>query len=241
MVAPEVAVPDQICFMTRPLRPDNQVKREVIPMYVAVDEEGRIGATTEYEEYASEDMIEFDFPEDFDFNTQNEYKIQNGELVHDPLPPSEEEIEMQNAMLRSQQIQFAVPMMVQAYSTEITDRQAVQIPLLFKKWTVGETYKLKEIVRYPVDNELYRIGQPEITALNIYKPGAVGTESIYSHIKIDEGGYEYWKEWDGITGLYKEGDIVRDPDDEQLYISTIPNNTYGPPHAMPQYWDPYTE
>ena len=36
-------------------------------MYVSFTEDGRIGATTPYEEYASEDMIEFDFPEDFEF------------------------------------------------------------------------------------------------------------------------------------------------------------------------------
>lgn len=54
--------------------------------YVGVDEDGRILVTTPYSEYASEDMTEFTFPDDFDFGIQNEYRIVDGELVHEPLP-----------------------------------------------------------------------------------------------------------------------------------------------------------
>lgn len=54
-------------------------------MYVSTDETGRIGATTERKEFAI-GMSEFDFPDDFDFNKQNEYRIVDNELVHDPLP-----------------------------------------------------------------------------------------------------------------------------------------------------------
>lgn len=157
-------------------------------------------------------------------------------------PPSEEEIAAEQEMQRQSQIQLAIPMMVQSSSASIPDTQAITIPLLFKKWTPGETYTLHEIVRYEVDGELYRIGQPEITALNVYKPGDVGTESIYSHIEISEEGYEVWKEWDGISGIYKQGQVVQDPfDNNNLYISKIPNNTWGPPHEQPDLWDPYTK
>lgn len=205
-------------------------------MYVSVDENGRIGATTDVAEYA-EGMEEFDFPEDFDFSTQSEYRIVDGELVHDPIPPSEEELAAEKSAKRNAQIQLAIPMMVQLNSADIPDAQAVTVPLLFKKWTPGDTYKLKEIVRYEVDGELYRIGQPEITALNVYKPGDVGTESIYSHIKINEEGYEEWKPWDGISGIYKQDQIVSDPYDEgNLYKSKIPNNVWGPPSQQPTYW-----
>lgn len=131
----------------------------------------------------------------------------------------------------------AARIFAQANSTTFTDVQAFSMPTLFKKWTPGEKYVLKEIVRYEVDGELYRIGQPEITASETYKPGDVGTEAIYSHIVIDEEGYEEWKEWDGVTGLYNQDQIVRDPEDGQLYKSKIPNNTYGPPHSTPDYWD----
>lgn len=207
-------------------------------MFVSTDEEGRINATTDNIEYAGEDMSPFTFPDDFDFSKQNEYRIVDGELIHDPLPPTEEELAAEEAYNRQQQVQLAVPMMVQAYSTEITDRQAVQIPLLFKKWTPGETYTLHEIVRYEVDGELYRIGQPEITASDVYKPGDVGTESIYSHIEISEEGYEVWKEWDGVSGIYQQDQIVHDPEDNNnLYKSKIPNNVWGPPSQQPDYWE----
>lgn len=206
-------------------------------MFVSTDEEGRINATTDNIEYAGEDMFPFTFPDDFVFSTQNEYRIVDGELIHDPKPPSEEELAAQEAMERQSQIQLVISMMVQLNSVDIPDAQAVTIPLLFKKWTPGDTYKLKEIVRYEVDGELYRIGQPEITASNVYKPGDIGTESIYSHIKINEEGYEEWKPWDGISGIYKQDQIVSDPYDEgNLYKSKIPNNVWGPPSQQPTYW-----
>lgn len=207
-------------------------------MFVSTDEEGRINATTDNIEYAGEDMSPFTFPDDFDFSKQNEYRIVDGELIHDPKPPSEEELAAEETRQRNAQIQLAIPMMVQATSASFTDAQAVTIPLLFKKWTPGETYTLHEIVRYEVDGELYRIGQPEITASDVYKPGDVGTESIYSHIEISEEGYEVWKEWDGVSGIYQQDQIVHDPfDNNNLYKSKIPNNVWGPPSQQPAYWE----
>lgn len=206
--------------------------------YVATDDTGRINVTVENEEYTDDSYFEFTFPDDFDFNNQNEYRIVDDELVHDPLPPSDEEIAAEETRRRNAQIQLAIPMMVQAYSADIPDAQAVTIPLLFKKWTPGEKYTLHEIVRYEVDGELYRIGQPEITASNVYKPGDVGTESIYSHIEISEEGYEVWKEWDGVSGIYQQDQIVHDPfDGGNLYKSKIPNNVLGPPSQQPTYWE----
>lgn len=208
-------------------------------MWYLADNTGRILVSTDQEQYA-EGMTEFTFPDDFDFSVQDEYRIQNGELIHDPKPPSEEEVAARTEFQRQSQLQVAAELFVQTQSATLTDAQARTVPLLFKKWTVGETYYHKEIVRYD-DGELYRIGQPEITASNVYKPGDAGTESIYSHITIDEEGYEEWKPWDGVSGIYQQDQIVRDPDDGNLYISKIPNNVWGPPHSVPAYWDPYTE
>lgn len=210
-------------------------------MYVELDDTGRISVTSQYQEYVSEDAIEFTFPDDFDFSFQHEYKIQNGELHHDPLPPTEEEIAAQAEPQRQLQLQVAAELFVQVQSATLTDIQALTVPLLFKKWTVGETYYHKEIIRYD-DGELYRIGQPEITASNIYKPGDPGTTALYSHIEIGEDNYEVWKEWDGVSGIYQQDQIVHDPyDDDKLYKSKIPNNVWGPPHDQPAYWEPYTE
>lgn len=84
-------------------------------MYVSTDETGRIGATTDVEEFAI-GMDEFDFPEDFDFSVQNEYRIVDGELVHDPLPDPPEQIISQ---LKSQlsQTDYAV---IKVYEAMVT-------------------------------------------------------------------------------------------------------------------------
>lgn len=208
-------------------------------MFVSVDETGRIGATTDQKEYASEDMFEFDFPDDFDFAKQNEYRIQNGELIHDPKPPSEEEIAAEEERNRQQQIALAMPMMVQLNSASIPDEQALEIPLLFKTWTVGDSYTRNEIIQH--DGELYRIGQDH-TAQAQWVPGSTGTTALYSHIEIGGDNYEVWKAWDGVSGIYQQGQIVHDPEDNNnLYKSKIPNNVWGPPHTFPDLWDPYTE
>ena len=205
-------------------------------MYVEVDETGRIGATTPYEEYKSNDMIMFDFPDDFDFTKQNEYRIADGKLVHDPKPPSEEELAWEREAQRQEQVKLAMPMMVQLNSASIPDAQALTIPLLFKIWTPGETYILHEIVNY--NDELYRIGQPELQASEIYKPGDPGTGALYSHIEIGGDNYEVWKPWDGVSGIYQQDQIVHDPfDGGNLYKSKIPNNVWGPPSQQPDYWE----
>ena len=64
--------------------------------FVKVDEQSRIESTTEYQEYASEEMFEFDFPEDFDFGIQDEYRIIDGELIENskPIPISRQIAEL---------------------------------------------------------------------------------------------------------------------------------------------------
>ena len=208
-------------------------------MYVQTDTDGRITATTPYEEYASEDMFEFNFPKDFEFSQQNEYVIQNGKLVHSPKPLSEEAIAAEQEVKRQQQIRIAMPMMVQTNSASIPDAQAVQIPLLFREWKVGDSYTRNEIIQH--DGELYRIGQDH-TAQAQWVPGSTGTTALYSHIEIGEDNYEVWKPWDGVSGIYQKDQIVHDPeDDNNLYISLIPNNTWGPPHSVPSLWKRYDD
>ena len=67
--------------------------------YVNIDETGRIYCTVYEEQYRQPEDIEFEFPDDFDFSVQYEYRIVDGELVHDPLPDPPE---MQIAQLKTQ-------------------------------------------------------------------------------------------------------------------------------------------
>lgn len=56
-------------------------------MHVATDADGRINYTSE-DYSAGESGFEFDFPENFDFGTQSDYRIVDGELIHDPKGPT---------------------------------------------------------------------------------------------------------------------------------------------------------
>lgn len=57
-------------------------------MYVSTGDDGRIFVTTDNEAYTDETYFEFDFPEDFDYSLQNEYRIVDGELVHESISMS---------------------------------------------------------------------------------------------------------------------------------------------------------
>lgn len=56
-------------------------------MFVQTDDSGRIVATTAREEWAGPGSFEFDFPEGFDFDRQNDYTIVDGALVENPAQP----------------------------------------------------------------------------------------------------------------------------------------------------------
>ena len=208
-------------------------------MHVALTDDNRIGATTSYEEYASDDMIEFEFPEGFDFSKQDQYKIVDGELIFDPPPISEEEKAMEEEIRRREQIQTATILFVNANAKTLTNEQALSVSLLFDEWVKDTFYEKDQIIRYK--DELYRIGQDH-TSQEIYPPESEEVTALYSHITIDEEtGYEEWKPWDGVSGIYQTDQPVIDPNDGQIYISKIPNNVWGPPSQQPTYWKLYKE
>lgn len=191
-------------------------------MYVEVDETGRIGATTEYKEYASDTALEFDFPEDFDFTKQGDYRIQNGELVYDPEAPSDEVLAYEKAAQLNAQIQLAIPMMVQANTARFTDEQAAAISLLFPDWTVGTAYKEDEIFRYR--GNLYRVLQ-DTTAQEQYTPD--NAVSLYKRIgEPDENGVFPWSQPFGATDAYMTGEKVTH--NGKTWESTCDNNVWEP-------------
>ena len=206
-------------------------------MYAMLDDDGRICATTDIEEYA-EGHIESEFPDDFDFNNQSDYIIKDGVLIHSPKPLSDEEAQINEEIERQKQLQIATIMFVNESAPDLTDEQALSIPLLFVEWAVGKEYKKDYIIRH--NGELYRIGQDH-TSQEQWEPGDEGTTALYSYIEITGEGYEVWKPWDGVSGMYDEGQIVEDPEDSQLYKSKIPNNVWGPPSQQPMYWELYKE
>lgn len=205
-------------------------------MYVKIEKNGRIESATECEKFAEPDAIAFSFPEDFDFSKQNDYRIDGESLIYDPIPLSEEEIEAVKTTNIKTQMENAIVLMVQSFAKTFTDKQALSISLLFKEWETGEEYKIDDIVQY--GNDIYRIGQDHISQEQ-WKPGDEGTTNLYSLIRMDEGGYEERKAWDGVSGIYNLDQVVKDSEYEKLYKSKTENNVWGPPHSVPEFWELY--
>ncbi len=147
---------------------------------------------------------------------------------NDSPPPTEEEIAAQKEHERKTQLETATMMFVRTNTKTLSDKEVLSVSMLFDIWQPNTEY---------TKDDIYRIGQNH-TSQKQWIPGEPGTESLYSLIHIDEGGYETWKEWDGISGIYDKGQIVRDPNDGKLYSSKIPNNVLGPPNKQPTYWGP---
>lgn len=204
--------------------------------WISTDDDGRIVCSVYNQKFATEDMAEVEFPDDFDFSRQGDFLYKDGELTEDgawTAKIQEEQAKAAKAEQAEAQLKVAARMFIQANSANLTDAQALEVSRLHKVWTIGETYTQGEIVQY--NDELYRCGQPTIVASETYKPGDEGTTALYSHITM-EGDVEVWKEWDGVSGNYKQGQHVKDSEDGKIYESLIPNNTYGPPHEQPSYW-----
>lgn len=83
--------------------------------FVSTDETGRIYVTT-FEEYADETYFEFDFPEDFQWIYQSDYRIVDGELIHDPLPEPPQ-IQIQTLKGKLDQTDYAV---IKVYEAMVT-------------------------------------------------------------------------------------------------------------------------
>ena len=120
----------------------------------------------------------------------------------------------------------------------LEDEYASKFKYAYPNWEPNKNYKKDWVIKY--QDDIYRIGQDHTSQSN-WIPGTSGTEALYSKIEITESGYEVWKAWDGVSGLYANGQIVKDPTDGRLYQSLIDNNVWGPPSTQPTYWQLYTE
>lgn len=118
-------------------------------------------------------------------------------------------------------------------TVDLSNIDAGQVRNFIQDWCEGTAYKKGQLVRY--ENEIYRIGQ-DLVASSVYKPSDEGVTALYSHILLDELGFEIWQEYDGVSGSYAFGQIVYDRDAGEHYTSDLPNNVWGPPSTQPDYW-----
>lgn len=92
------------------------------------DETGRILISTTDEGSASDEMMEFEFPEDFDFYKQDQYLIVDGVLKQSPRPPTEAELEAQ-AERERQEILSLLPDAVAELSDTISTNETATTEL----------------------------------------------------------------------------------------------------------------
>lgn len=203
--------------------------------WIWTDVTGRVEGVTENREWAAPDAFEFDLPDDFDMGRIYDYAIIDGQVVESVKPPSEEETAAQEERQRQEQIQAASLMMARMMAPQMTDTQALSVPLIFNEWEdlIGQELKAETVVRH--EGGLYRVAQNH-TAQEQYPPGD-GTESLYTHIKIDEEtGYDVWQPPTGAHDAYNTGDRVLYPDENgQVYESKIDGNTWSP-EEYPAGW-----
>lgn len=193
-------------------------------MYVMTDETGRIGATTSVKEYA-EGMIEFEFPDDFNFDLQSDYRIVDGELVYDPLPVVEIEPE-------PTPVEAAVSYLLK--STPLASAPAddiVAFRTMWPDWQPDTDYKENDPLQY--DEKYWRVSQ-DLTSSKIYPPGS--SESLYYEVQLADDGIIIYRTCHGKYDSVRLGEKRRYPDaDGPVYESLVDYNAYSP-KSYPDNW-----
>ena len=121
---------------------------------------------------------------------------------------------------------------------DLTDEQALEMPLLFPKWQAGKEYVVGDRVLYL--GTLYKVIQAH-TSQQGWEPDI--TPSLFAKnliVKDDDGGQVDIPEWEqpGSTNPYMKGDKVRF--EGKIYQSLIDQNVWSPA-AYPQGWEEVTE
>ena len=151
-----------------------------------------------------------------------------------PIEPTEEEqlIEQTNKAMEVFNINF------NDLLPDLTDEQALEMPLLFPKWQAGKEYVVGDRVLYL--GALYKVLQAH-TSQPGWEPDIA--PSLFAKnliVKDDDGGQVDIPEWEqpGSTNPYMTGDKVRF--EGKVYQSLIDNNVWSPT-AYPQGWEEVTE
>ena len=110
----------------------------------------------------------------------------------------------------------------------LTDEQAVQVPLIFEAWQVGVNYKVGKKLVY--EEVLYKVLQDH-TSQETWTPK--DSPSLFARVLVDDGGAVLdWVQPDS-TNPYMKGDRVKF--EGKIYESLIDNNTWSPT-AYPAGW-----
>ena len=121
---------------------------------------------------------------------------------------------------------------------DLTDEQALEMPLLFPKWQAGKEYAVGDRVLYL--GTLYKVIQAH-TSQQGWEPDI--TPSLFAKnliVKDDDGEQVDIPEWEqpDSTNPYMKGDKVKF--EGKIYQSLIDQNVWSPA-AYPQGWEEVTE
>ena len=150
---------------------------------------------------------------------KNKYKEHQQEISEIPTP---------NVMAASARV-------AQIMAMSFTDEQALEVKEIYPEYQVDHAYKQGDFFTH--EGKLYKVNQAH-TSASQWEPSSVGTESLYTHLTLNEDGYPIWKQPTGAHDAYNKGDIVEY--NGELYKSLIDGNAYSP-DAYPAGWEKYTE
>ena len=103
----------------------------------------------------------------------------------------------------------------------LTDEQAVQVPLIFEAWQVGVDYKVGKKLVY--EEVLYKVLQDH-TSQETWTPK--DAPSLFARVLVDDGGAVLdWVQPDS-TNPYMKGDRVKF--EGKIYESLIDSNVWSP-------------
>ena len=150
------------------------------------------------------------------------------------IEPTEEEqiIEQTNKAMELLNINF------NGLLPNLSDEQALQVPLMFPKWQVGKAYVVGDRVLYL--GVLYKVLQAH-TSQDGWQPDVAPSLFAKNLIVKDEQGEQVdipeWEQPDS-TNPYMTGDKVRF--EGKVYQSLIDNNVWSPT-GYPQGWEEVNE
>lgn len=138
---------------------------------------------------------------------------------------------------RAEQLRFAL----QKFAATLPAEEAMEIATVYDTWQPDKTYKADTYLTYGVndvgDPQLYKVVKNHTSQAD-WLPGAIGTESLYTPIGLDDSGHPVWSQPTGAHDAYDDGDIVNY--NGTLYISNINGNVYVP-GTDDRWWSVYEE
>ena len=133
------------------------------------------------------------------------------------IEPTYEEKVIQQTNLVLQMLEVNINDMI----TNLSDKQASQVPLMFPSWKVGEKYAVGNRVEF--EGKLYKALQPHTSQLD-WRP--CDAPSLFAKALVSEGGQVLDWEQPDSTNPYMAEDKVKY--DGKIYVSLIDNNVWSP-------------